>query len=591
MPRFVLPCVLLKIPWRHYLLWFAIAVWLAAGVSGLHTAAEREIYAQTRALAQLTVRLTPSATSSETTLTTTENVPRQRPGVAVCALPFYLAGRVIGALIDDDPAQPTGLTAQITSLATVGATAAALVMLGLCGYGLGLRTRSAFVLCVLLAVASPFWPYGTRLAAPAFGLLAITLMLYALLRIAQRDPRVAPRFWLGAGLGLSLLLSDEQLVVLPLFMLWALAYVRRVFGRPGYALAFLLPFSSFALLFVWYNQVAWGGWLNATDGSPLWAHLLRNYWQHAAVSDSTWRYLLNGAKFWLFSDGPMPVAMAMARELPASLRDVVFFGAVVWCPLLIVGALGIWALLSDNDAGGPMRLLLVAFFIALAMRALARPFVPPSGYDAGDTLPFWTAWLMGLGFFIEYHLLSLRVGIIRAVLLVGFLLAAAMSLANAAYDVACNRAPTPVETTPPAAAKTIRHSPLGTVLPPGKREAAFLPLEYMTGWAATSPSTLAARLWPGVRRLPLFLPILLVCGAAPFAAAWIFHWRLRRGGGPVEAEEEEIDPAAPPPLPQRRASDRPAEKREAEKEEKKKNEPPPKATPPDDEDGPEDAKG
>jgi hypothetical protein len=534
---------LLKIPWRYYLLWLILAAWFALGVGVLRTTVERESYAQARALARLSADLTRDRVLIGADAAGARPLTaRQRPGVALCALPFYLVGRVMAEFLHDEPANTMGFTAQITSLAAPVAMATAIVLLGLCGLSLGIWPRSALVLGLLLAVATPCWSYGARLSPPAFGLLAISLMLYALLRIAQNDRRVGLRFMLGAGIGLSLLLGDEHLATLPFFLLWSLAYARRIVGRPGYALAFLLPLSAGGLLFAWYNQVAWGGWWRAPDGAPLWTHLRRDYWQHAAVTQSVWnRYLWPGLRLWLFSDGPMPVGLAMARGLPAPLREVVFYGVFVWCPLLIVGALGAWALLRDPDAGGPLRLLLIAFAIALFMRVLAREIVPPAGYNAADTLPFWPVWLIGLGFFIEVHIFSLRIGVIRLLLVAGFFFVTVVSLANAAHDAALGHlglsGRSLFSTPPPAQAPPDLGSrgPSLAMLPVTNRDAFFLPLRQVTDWATRSPRALASALWPGLGNWPLFLPILLVIGAIPPAAGWLFHRRLRR---PREEEEE-----------------------------------------------------
>ena len=539
---------MLKIPWRYYLFWLILAAWFALGVGALRTGAERESYAQARALARLSADLTPDRVLIGADAAGARPLAaRQRPGVALCALPFYLAGRLMAEFLHDEPANTLGFTAQITTLAAPVAMATAIVLLGLCGLSLGIWPRSALVLGLLLAVASPCWSYGARLSPPAFGLLAISLMLYALLRIAQNDRRVGLRFMLGAGIGLSLLLGDEQLATLPFFLLWSLAYARRIVGRPGYALAFLLPFSAGGLLFAWYNQVAWGGWWRAPDGTPLWTHLRNDYWQHAAATQSVWnRYLWPGLRLWLFSDGPMPMGLAMARGLPAPLREVVFYGVFVWCPLLIVGAVGAWALLRDPDAGGPIRLLLIVFLIALLMRILAREVVPPAGYNAADTLPFWPVWLIGLGFFIEVHIFSLRVSVIRLLLVAGFLFVTVVSLANAAHDTALGHlglsgrslfsTPPPVQAPPDLGSR----GPSLTILSIPNSDAFFLPLRHVTDWATRSPRALASALWPGLGNWPLFLPIVLVVGATWPAAGWLFHRRLRRQRG--KAVEDEAPP-------------------------------------------------
>lgn len=526
-------------PLIRYLLWLLLAVWFALGIGGLRTPVELEAYAQTRALAVMSTDLSPDRQLlDEGHCREGSCLARKPPGVAAATLPFYALGRLFGELWLDKATDVRGLTAQITSLAASVAAATAVLLLALSGFSLGLRRWSSLTMAIIVATATPIASYGSRLATPAFGLLALSLAFYALLRLSQEDGRAVVRLMLGAGLGLMFLLGDEYLLVLPLLLLWSLLHLRRLLARPGNALAFLLPFLLALFVFFWHNQQAYGDWLSGPDGRIWWLYFWRKYYLSASLtSGSIWgRHLWPGLKFLLVSTGPMPLPLAMARELPESLRQAVFLGIFTWCPLLVISLLGGWALGRDPDVRGPINLLMVFFFAVVLMRAMAREIVPPDLYDAGVTLPFWVVWFLGLGFFVEYHLFAMRGFILRAILAVALMGALAVSAGNAVFE----RAQAGVGAAPKQAMQLAAKPParlpsdlgekglLAKKLPAGEQQAFFLSTLKLADWVVREPKQLAYALVPGVNNLSLFLPILAVIGLAPFIGGGLVRGRLRR---------------------------------------------------------------
>ncbi|MHA1567940.1 MAG: hypothetical protein ACTSXZ_00595 [Alphaproteobacteria bacterium] len=528
----------------RYLIWLLLAAWFAMQIGGLRSPLEREIYAQVRALARFSVDLSPDREMLAGEFPDNQPIaaPR-RPGVAVVALPFYLLGQLVGGRPDD----PLSLPAQVTSLAAPVAMALAVLLLMLGSLSLGLRRWSSLTMTILVAAATPALLYGGRLAPPAFGLLALSLLLYGLLRVEQKDERISLRLMIGAGLGLMLLLGDELLlVVAAFFLLWALMRARDILHRPSYLLAFLLPLSLAAALFVLHNQAAYGDWFSAPDGQPMWRYLWQTYYHHTIWSSTDlWgRHLWPGLKFLLFSDGPMPVQMAMARDLPAELRNVIFLGIFTWCPLLLIGFIGGWVLSRDPDARGPLMLFILLFLLAVVLRAMAKQIAPVDGYDAAVTLPFWIPWFLGLGFFVEYHLLSMRGKILRTILAVAMLCCLVLSLANAAMDAAeahvgpapqrvANLVAAPVEKLPEDLGG---QGYVADRLPIVQRDAFFRQTERFSDWVMRAPRQVEATLFPGINNLPLFLPILAVLGVLPYLFGWVVSLSAVRSGRRREDE-------------------------------------------------------
>ncbi len=553
-----------RAPWR-YLIFLLLSLWFAAGIDGAHSPAERLFYAQTRALARLSVDLSVDIQALELADALGEKtVAPERPGVALVALPFYALGRVVGKMTGDDPRDPCGLTAQLTSLAAAFAAAAAVLALMQAGLAMGLRRHSAALMGALIAVATPLWPYGARLAPPAFGLLALAWIVYPLLRLDHEDKRVSLRWMLGVGLGLALLLDDVFLLCLPLLVLWALVRLPRLIGRPGYLMAFALPLLLAGAVFVWHNQNAYGGPFDAPDGMALHAHLRQTYVNAPLKQANSFftHHLWPGVKFLLFNSGPMGETLARARQLPDALRAVDFRGAFTWCPLLWLGFLGGWALGRDPDVKGVQRLLMLFFLAAIGLRGVAQEMTPPYLYDIAVTLPFWLAWLLGLGFFLEYHVLSMRGKLFKILFVAALLLFFAVAGGNATLAVARRHlgpAPRTVVNwfaAPEVAEPTVAGEALAE-LPAASRADYFSDLNRAVAWAAHSPASLARTLWPGANNLPLYLPLLIALGLLPALAGGLTLLSLRRREEPADDEDEDDAEELPAPVtPRRRAMDR-----------------------------------
>lgn len=558
-----------RAPWR-YLIFLLLSLWFAAGIDGAHSPAERLFYAQTRALARLSVDLSLDIEALELADVLGEKtVAPERPGVALVALPFYALGRLVGRMTGDDPRDPRGLTAQLTSLAAAFAAAAAVLALMQAGLAVGLRRNSTVIMGILIAVATPLWPYGARLAPPVFGLLALTWIVYPLLRLDHEDARVSLRWMLGVGLGLALLLDDVFLLCLPLLILWALVRLPRLIGRPGYLMAFALPLALAGAVFVWHNQSAYGGPFDAPDGMTIHAHLLQTYLNAPLKQANSFfaHQLWPGAKFLLFNSGPMGEALARARQLPDALRAVDFRGAFTWCPLLWLGFLGGWALGRDPDVKGVQRLLMLFFLAAIGLRGVAQEITPPYLYDIAVTLPFWLAWLLGVGFFVEYHVLSMRGKIFKALFVAALLLFLAVAVGNATMAAARHHLGSSPRTVAHWFASPAEKEPAAEALadlPAVSRADYFSDLNRAVEWTAHEPASLARTLWPGANNLPLYLPLLIALGLLPALAGGLTILVLRRREeSPYEDEDEDEDELPAPVTPRRRAADR----REPEEEE------------------------
>lgn len=560
-----------RAPWR-YLFFLLLSLWFAAGISGAHSPAERLFYAQTRALARLSVDLSPDANALELTgPVDSKMVAPERPGVALVALPFYAVGRLVGKLTDDDPLDTRGLTAQITSLAAAFAAAVAVLALMQAGLAMGLRKYSTAIMGLLIVTATPLWPYGSRLAPPAFGLLALAWIVYPLVRLDHGDERVSLRWMLGVGLGLTLLLDDIFLLFLPLLALWTLVRLPRLVGRPGYLMAFALPLMLAGAVFIWHNHHAYGGIFLAPDGMALPAHMWRTFLAAPSLRATSFftHHLWPGVKFLLFNTGPMGESLAQARLLPDDLRSVVFLGAFSWCPLLWLGFLGGWTLGRDPDTKGVQWLLMLFFLAAVGLRASSIAMTPPYLYDIGVTLPFWIAWLLGLGFFVEYHVLSMRGKLFKLIFVAALLFALPVAGGNAVMAVAHHNLGEPPRAIAPLIAGPAPALPPDpdanglpiNDLPAVHRSDYFQGLDQLLAWAMREPVSLARTLWPGVNNLPLFVSLPAALGLLPVLAGWFMLALLRRRPDDDPDDEPEDRPAAA--TPRRRASDR----READAEE------------------------
>ncbi len=554
-------------PLFRWVLWLCLAAWFASGVGGLATPAERLTYAQVRALA----RLTPDLAPDRRLLGENGAGPlplRERPGAALAALPFYALGRWIGGIVHDDAADPLGVAAQTTGLAAAAAAATALTLLGLIAVRLGVHPAAALTTVILLAVGSPLTAYGSRLAPPIFGVLAVALAVYSLLQLREKDERLLPRLLLGAGLGLMFLLDDAMLLLLPAMLLWAASRARQLVGRPSWAIAFLPPFLAGALLFFAVNATAWGSPFAAPDSLSLGVHFWREYGAHAtSLENFVFHRLAPGAGFWLFQQGTVSESLAFTRQLPAELRGRVFLGLFAWFPLLAAGWLGAFAMRGNDALRLPLRLLGIGFWLAVGLRAAAAHFADPAHFDAAALLPFCCSMYVGLSFFLDYHLVVMPGLIWKNLLRLAFLGALTVSLANGWWDAAAAAGGAPPHALTaliraPGAPPLAIGAPYGP-LPASIHDAFFLNLDRAARWIRRDPVGFFAALRPGLNNAVLFVPLLWALAVLPALAATLARRVLRR-----RAADSEGPPAAPGESPAAAGpnddgeKDRPAEKGE-----------------------------
>jgi hypothetical protein len=255
--------------------------------------------------------------------------------------------------------------------------------------------------------------------------------------------------------------------------------------------------------------------------------------------------------FWLFNQGPMPERLAMLWAPPAALRNEIFLGVFVWCPLLAAGGLGAFGLRRDNEARHSLRLIGLLFWLAVLLAALGEHSLSAREYNAAATLPFWLSGLIGLGFFVEYHLWLMRGFFWKNLLRALFLAALAASLGNAWWEAArANVGPPPRATVrlwrapaavPPSLPEGARFGPL----PASRRDAFFLNADRTLAWAVRAPVEFAATLRPGINHVALFLPLLAALALAPaLARAGFRRWAAKRSpaSAPSPLRRERVMP-------------------------------------------------
>jgi hypothetical protein len=453
-------------------------------------------------------------------------------------------------------------------LAAPAAGATALLLLALCGLQIGVRPAAAIAVVLLIAVASPITIYASRLSPPVFGLLAVALVVYPLLRFRHDDESLWLRLMLGAGFGLMPLLDDAFLLFWPLCWLWWARRAPQALGRPSHALFFLAPLLSGVLIFLAVNRAAWGGALHAPDGLPLWSHFWHEYYFHAAGGESyLFKFLLPRLALVFLNDGPVPLRVAAAMDLPAALRGQVFLGMLTWYPVLLAGWLGMRAMRRDEAAVFPLRLFGVGFWLSVFLAASGRGLAQAAEFDLSVLLPFWAGLLIGLGFFVDYHLFLLRGFFWKNILRLLFGAALLVSLGHAWQGAAESHIGDPprqvLAVLPPA--PLVTPADLGdekspaVILPASPREALFLNVNKTADWITRGPRAWLGAFRPGVNNWPIFAPVLLVLALLPWAGGKAVAWRLRdfaRAEPPplkkderTADDEKDVAPAADPPPP------------------------------------------
>jgi hypothetical protein len=503
-------------PLSRYLLWLFMAVWFATGVGGLRGAVEREIYGQTRQLASLSFDVTPAATLAPATTL--------RPGPALLALPFYAAGRALGAMRVDQPEKTVSLCAQTTKLAAPVAMATALFFLALAAMSFGVRPSIAALGAVLAAVASPLTIYGSQLAPPAFGLLATALVIYPTLRFRQKDQRRRLRLMLGLGLGLMLLLDDAFLLILPFWLVWSVAAGRKLFGRLGPMWPTFAVFGALAAFGLAVNSTTFGGALHSPGGKGPVAHVLAAY-----VAPASLGHFWVGLKLWLVGAAPLGASLVAARGWPAEVAGRLFLGLVWWCPLLLAGALGTFAMMRDVTARRPIHLIAPALWVAVALLAVSQTAPGERVADAAATIAYWGPYLIGLAFFIEYHLWEMPGLLFKNALRLVFVAALVASWGNGWMGLTELNVGPPATVTSHTVALPPQQVPLGlglpgtpgALLPASKDDPFFLNTNRAADWLMRRPREFVAAFRPGLNNLSFFLPWLMLASVLTWLGSWV----------------------------------------------------------------------
>lgn len=525
-------------PIGQFILWLLLAAWFASGIDQPASPVELVVYEQVHALAHFAPSdVTPPAAAidpADVPADVPADAPKVRPvhpGAAFLALPFYGLGRFTAIFVPDDPSQTYSRTARITVLAASATAAAAIIFLVLSAMNLGLRPWSAMLLCLILALASPLVEFGARLEPPAFGLFAVSLIFFAVSRIRLRHELISLPLLAGLGLGVLPFFDDAYWIAWPFLFIWALLSGRRLIKRPVFAAVFFGPLLGLLLLLGIITKGMFGSFWSFPDGLPFWRHFAEAYVLkiQPTLSFLTDDYLpALGAV--LFNAGPLSKAMVSSVALPEALRDEIFLGLFCWFPLMAAGLLGVFSMQNDRFTRSTMIWLFLLFWLVLLLNALSRNWTEPYPFNVGDTAAAWFGVLIGLGFFIEYHLWEMHGLLWKNLLRVVFLAVLLVSLANPWFELAAaNRdsvslasAEYPSDLKPATLKKASRPEKPTGPLPVSDHDAFFLSANGLYHWLSDDPQSFLAAFRPGLKHLSLYGPMLLIAGFLLVLLDWVF---------------------------------------------------------------------
>ncbi|MDP8223038.1 MAG: hypothetical protein P9L99_06745 [Candidatus Lernaella stagnicola] len=524
-------------PLTRYTVWLVMALWFATGVGGVRTAAEKNLYGQVRRLAAFSFNITPESHLDTGTAA--------RPGPALLALPFYAMGRAVGRFRVDNAANPDSLCAQATKLAAAFAMATALVLLWQTAVILGIRRGAAMVAALAAAFASPLTIYGSQLAPPAFSLLAGALVVYSLFCIRQKDERRRTRLTLGVGLGLAALCDDTLLLFWPLLMAWAVIWMRMYWKSLASAWPTFATGGLLLLVGALINTATFGGPLHAPDGRSLAGHFSQEYLAVAFSSTFWTQGFLPSLKLWLIGDGALDPALVAARAWPAALAGRVVLGLFVWMPLLALGALGSFAKRRDVSARRPLYVLIAAFWVGFLLLLVQRSSPDVAFPDASAGMSMWVAYLIGLAFFVEYHLWEMHGLVWKNALRVVFLAALVAGWGNGWYGLAERNVGAPLPVTAHTVSPPSLQAPAGLgqkrdrglSLPADRDDAFFYNANRTAEWLRSHPGSFWSTFRPGLNNLSFFVPILILLSLLPLFLFWVA----------ASAPRTELDRLHPPP--------------------------------------------
>lgn len=181
-------------------------------------------------------------------------VPNYEPAQMVAALPFYLWGRLLGAMV------------QGTMFFGVFVAAASVALLYLCLLELGVSRRASLLGGLVFAFATMLWPYSRTFFREPLTVLAYLIAIYGMLRYHTEPARLWWPALVGAGLGLALTTKQISVAIVPSLLLLAFVYERQ---RPSTAgiwrqralavLAAVIPLAAFLLLQGVYRSATLSG--------------------------------------------------------------------------------------------------------------------------------------------------------------------------------------------------------------------------------------------------------------------------------------------------------------------------------------------
>ncbi|MCZ7584640.1 MAG: hypothetical protein M5R36_15610 [Deltaproteobacteria bacterium] len=342
------------------------------------------------------------------------------PGAAIATVPFRWAGLAAGN------AGATGsfadLGAQITVLAAACAMASCVLLIYFACLEMGCRPKAAGYAAAAFGATTLAFPYGGRLAEPAFAAWTVVAFYYGYLRLRAGWDTPPQQLLLGASLMAAPLVSDLTLLCWPLFLFLMLIQIKYLFRTKTAAPLVIVPAFIGVILYAAHNTVTIGDPF-VTAGGTL--HISKLYDAYTS------RKFTDGLLVLFFFPLDVLNALAAAVAPPSKLFAAPAAGLLLASPHLLFALLGIFQLRSEGLTRRPLYALLA--IVALWGFLAAGSEKPLLGLDrdASVLLPVVALSFILIGSFIDYHLMSMRAVILKPLLLVGFGWLAALSFHNA----------------------------------------------------------------------------------------------------------------------------------------------------------------
>ncbi len=254
-------------------------------------------------------------------------VPNYEPAQMVAALPFYVWGRWLGAMV------------QGAMFFGVFVCAAAVALLYLSFLELGVSRRASALGALVFAFATMLWPYSRTFFREPLTVTAYLAVLYGLLRYRTEPTRLRWPALAGAAVGLALTTKQISVAILPSLLLLTGVYEWQRGHSPGIwrqralaAAAAALPLAAFLGLQEVYKAAT-------LSGVELFARDLGVYIADPQLSQS--------------------VPIRMARAL-VGLTISPYKGVLWYSPVLLLGVVGTLPFLRRWRWEGIAFLLVIA---------------------------------------------------------------------------------------------------------------------------------------------------------------------------------------------------------------------------------------